>query len=475
MAEGNRKAGRKAPDGGADEADMAEGWRHGLAEGLTKYESMVEAIAHGIQTGELKPGARLPPQRVLARQFGVTVATVTKAIEHASRRGLIVTRTGSGTFVRNKSDADAPEHGDFVDLSLNTSPTIIAASVLQHSLRALATSGEPQKLFGHSPIQGALRNRRAGAAWFALRGLAISPDQVLITQGAHEGLLCTLLALASPGDSVLCERLNYVGLKRIAKLLQLRLIPVEVDHEGLDTTALTRFRRDKSVKAVICTPVTHNPTTANLSRARRAALLRFAREAAIPVIEDDVYGMLAGADAPPLASEWPEGVVIISSLSKSVSPGIRVGYIAAPAPLVSRIRDAMFTLGWTEPSTQAAIASQLIHSGDAFQSTLLHRTEASRRVEIAARALGPRMVTSASTISYHVWVSTGSMPPDTAASDLARMGVLVSTSTQFLVGDGPPDNALRISLGAVPSLYELTPALDAVARVLSTRKPQHSA
>ncbi|QHE91508.1 aminotransferase class I/II-fold pyridoxal phosphate-dependent enzyme [Pandoraea fibrosis] len=472
---GDSKEGGTAGGSVEEMTDTSQGWLNGLTEGLPKYESVVEAIAKGIETGELKPGARLPPQRFLARQFGVTVATVTKAIEHATRRGLIVTKTGSGTFVCRKTVEEPLEHDGFVDLSLNTLPTSVAGPILQHSFRAIATTGEPQQLFGHSPLEGALRNRRAGAAWFALRGLTFSPDQVLITQGAHEGILCTLLALASPGDAVLCERLNYVGLKRIAQLLQLRLIPVDVDHEGLNSTMLWRFLRDKSIKAVVCTPVTHNPTTASLSPPRRAELLRFAREAAIPIVEDDVYGMLAGAHAPPLASEWPEGVVIVSSLSKSVSPGIRVGYVAAPAGLVSRIRDAMSMLGWTEPSTQATIASQLIHSGDAFQSTLLHRMEASRRVAIAARSLGPRMASPSGAPSYHVWVDTGSTPPENAIAELARIGILVSASTQFLIGDGPVDHALRISLGSVASIDALKPALDAVARVLSRRSPPKSA
>lgn len=437
--------------------------------GLSKYQSLVEAIAVGVESGTLKAGARLPPQREIARHFGVTVATVTKAIDLATRRGLVLARAGSGTFICHASDDDnLGERPGFFDLSLNSPPVVIAAPILQRSLAAITTSADVQKLFGYSPIPGSARNRRAGAAWFALRNLTVPAEQILITQGAHEGLICALLALSKPGDTILCERLNYAGLKRIAQLLQLRLVGLEIDSDGIDTAALARFRKDPAVKAIVCTPVTHNPTTATLSRPRRDALLRFARGASIPIVEDDIYGLLAGTETPPLASEWPEGVVVVSSLSKSVSPGIRLGYVAAPPALVSRVQDAMFMLGWTEPSMQAAIASQLIHSGDAFQSTLLHRKEARRRVELAGRILGDFMVTPLDAVTYHIWVRTGHLRPSEITAELYRLGVLVSPSSHFAVDDSSEDAAVRISLGGSSTYDDLRAPLESVARLLTS-------
>ena len=470
------KVGRAVRDDGAQQdsfggsgTDTFIGLTPVVRAGLSKYEAMVEAIAGGIESGALKAGARLPPQRELARYFGVTVATVTKAIDLAARRGLVVARAGSGTFICHASDDDTSgERLNFFDLSLNSPPVVIAAPLLQRSLAAIATSADVPKLFGYSPIPGSARNRRAGAAWFALRNLNVFAEQILITQGAHEGLICALLALAKPGDTILCERLNYAGLKRIAQLLQLRLVGLDVDIDGIDTAAMSRFRKDPTVKAIVCTPVTHNPTTATLSRPRRDALLRFARGASIPIVEDDIYGLLAGTDTIPLASEWPEGVIVVSSLSKSVSPGIRLGYVAAPPALVSRVQDAMFMLGWTEPSMQAAIASQLILSGDAFQSTLLHRKEARRRVELASKILGKFMITPLDAVTYHIWVQTGHLRPSEVTAELYRLGVLVSPSSHFVVDESSEDAAVRISLGGNSTYDELRAPLESVAKVLAS-------
>lgn len=475
----NRRTRKARPHKGATdvrEAVSGHTWAALRPEVGAKYESLVEAIADGVKSGALQAGSRLPPQRELARLFNVTIATVTKAISLAARRGLVVTRTGSGTFVRGASDDDAGEaqRPAFYDLSLNSPPVAIAAPLLQRSLKALSDAGNVETLFGYAPIPGTQANRRAGSAWFALRDLEVPPERILITQGAHEGLICALLAVTEPGDAVLCERLNYAGMIRIAQLLRIRLIGVEVDDEGLVTEQLARHKGDTGVKAVICTPVTHNPTAITMSPARRAALIRFARQASIPIIEDDIYGSLGGAGSPPLATAWPDGVVVVSSLSKSVSPGIRLGYIAAPPPFMSRIRDAMLMLGWTEPAMAAAVASQLIHSGDAFQSTLLHREEAQKRVALAARILGPAMITPKEAIGYHVWVGTGRLQPAEVTAELYRMGVHVSPASHFSIDPRATDSAIRVSLGGVP-LEQLQTPLELLGDVLASARIMPSA
>lgn len=459
---------------GANASDQADeffhAWNPVHRDDLPKYESLVEAIADGIESGALKAGTRLPPQRELARHFNVTVATVTKSIDLATRRGLVVTRSGSGTFISGtpggNETADSHPQG-FFDLSLNSPPVSVVAPVLQRSFTAMAASADIHKLFGYAPIPGTLKNRRAGAAWFALRDLDVLPDQILITQGAHEGLICALLALTEPGDAVLCERLNYAGLIRIAQLLRIRLIGIDVDDEGLDTDQLAQYGGDASIKAIVCTPIVHNPTTATMSAARRAGLVRFAKAASIPIVEDDIYGLLAGSEVAPLAQAWPSGTIVVSSLSKSVSPGIRLGYVAAPASLVSQVRDAILMLGWTEPAMQTAVASHLIHSGDAFRCALLHRDEARKRIALAAKVLGPAMLTSRDAASYHAWVSTGQLQPADVAAELYRTGVLVSPATHFSVDGDGRDMAIRISLGGSASCEELHAPLESLARILS--------
>lgn len=318
------------------------------AECSRKYAVIVSTIEQGIAEGKLLPGMRLPTQREIAKYFNVTIATVTKAINIASRKELVSARAGSGTYINSSphSASQPPLQDDkgLIDFSLNTPPVSITAELLQENLRDMVKVSTGDGVFDYEPIPGSLSNRKAGSAWLSLRGFSVDPDQVLVTQGAHEGLIVALLALTRPGDAILCEQLNYTGLRRIGQLLGLRLIGIELDQEGLDADSIPALIAQHAPKAIVCTPIIHNPTTATLSAPRRLTLIKAARAQVVPIIEDDIYGLFSGNTVLPLATLWPEGVIVVTSLSKTIAPGLRVGYVAAPRSLISRIRDAMFML-----------------------------------------------------------------------------------------------------------------------------------
>lgn len=437
-------------------------------EGGRKYAIIVEAIEQGIVEGKLLPNMRLPTQREIAEYFGVTIATVTKAINIASRKGLVSARAGSGTYIHSSPyptyQPSLQDSQEPIDLSLNAPPVSIVAELLQENLRDMVKSAAADSVFDYEPIPGSVSNRQAGSAWFSLRGFPVDPHQVIITHGAHEGLIITLLALTRPGDAILCEQLNYTGLRRIGQLLGLKLIGIELDEEGLNADSIPSLIAKHSPKAIVCTPATHNPTTATLSAKRRVVLVKAAQEGGVPIIEDDIYGLFAGNNVLPLATLWPEGVVVVTSLSKTIAPGLRVGYVAAPISLTSRIRDAMFMLAWTEPSLQAAIATQLIISGKAEHCLQLHQTEAERRGKIARQLFGSSMSQLQEAPSYHVWVYTGTIRSDDIAAELSRKGILVSPASHFVVSDQfVPPAALRISLGRLSRAEDLKQPLRLVA------------
>lgn len=440
-------------------------------DGATKYLAIATTVEQGIKDGVLLPGMRLPPQRDIANYFDVTIATVTKAISVAMRKGLVLTRAGSGTFIAEQSPppsaAPSNKQTSTQDLSLNAPPASIASEILRANLQELAGAGFGTGLFDYEPIPGATPHRQAGAKWLSLRGLHTSPDNIFVTQGAHEALLTTLSALTQPGDTVLCERLNYTGLKRIGQLLHINLIGVDIDDDGLCVDALPGLIQQHQPKAIICTPVIHNPTTATLSEERKALLVDCARSTNTIIIEDDIYGLFKGNSAPPIATRWPEGTVLITSLSKTIAAGLRIGYLNAPNHLIPRLRDAMFSLGWTAPLLQMSFATRLIESGRAEQCLELQREEANKRVQLAKHILGDSLCTSTDTPTYHVWVETGTRRPGDIAAELYREGIQVSPASHFLVGEGQAPHALRLSLGRAESCLALKLPLKLIAHRLS--------
>ncbi|HYF19522.1 MAG TPA: PLP-dependent aminotransferase family protein [Ramlibacter sp.] len=434
--------------------------------GGTKYLALVEAIEAGIQTGALVAGTQLPAQREIAGFFRTTVATVTKAIGEATRRGLVVARAGSGTYVAPTGGAAGQAGSGLVDLSLNVPPIAATADIVSAALRRVS-QGDASSLFDYAPVAGQPANRQAGADLLALRGVSADAEQVTVTQGAHQGLITALMAVTRPGDVVACERLNYTGLRRIAELLQLRLAGVDTDADGMLAQPLADLLRGGGVKAIVCTPTCHNPTSVTMPARRRGELVKVARAAGVPIVEDDIYGLLCGDGLAPLVALWPEGVLHVTSLSKCVAPGLRIGYVRAPAQLAPRVRDVTLALGWTEPALQAALATELVQSGDAQRCAELHRAEARRRVALAHQVLGEGVATAHQAASYHLWVSTSGARPGEVTAELSRRGILVSSGSHFVVDDSASPHALRISLGGGTSVDRLHGALREIAAVLA--------
>ncbi len=467
-----RKVSRKAAARGAagPEANGASGWMPALRpEGRTKYLSLVEAIREAVEKGELARGARLPSQRALAEHLGVNIATVTKAIAEAGRLGLVSTRHGGGTQVVGDRPAAASadaDDGAVVDLSINIPPVALVKPVLDDVMATLARRRRGDELFDYRAVGGGYRDRVIGGNWIAQRGLKAAPDRLLLTQGAYEGLFAALAALTEPGDVVLCEDLNYTGIRRVGDLCRIGLVGVATDAGGMRPDALEEACRKHAPKAIVCTPVTLNPTTATLDLRRRQAIVAAAKRHAVTIVEDDIYGHLAGDETPPLAALWPEGVVYACSLSKCVAPGLRAGYLAAPERLMSALRDALLLSSWTAPSLQAAVANEMIESGQALSCALAHRAEALRRMALAREVLGAALAAGPAA-TYHAWLR---LPPPwqerDATTAFRRHGVLVSPAQHFVFGKQATPAAVRLSLGAVAEAATLERALRTIASVL---------
>lgn len=435
-----------------------------------KYTGVVEKIADAIAGGEIAEGERLPPHRDLAVRFGVTIATVTKAIGDLTRRGLVIARPGSGTFVAKTVAVDLSGSASMADLSVNYPPLAPVSALLESSLEAITRSSKGAGMLGYEAVGGDLSHRQATASWLARRGIEAHPDNVLVTQGANEGLIAALRATTRHGETVACESVNYAGLRRIADLLGLRLIGIDMDEEGLRPDLLAA-RVASGVTALVCTPVTHNPTATTMGRERRAEILRVAASANLTVIEDDIYGHLAGDRSECLFGLAPERVIYVSSLSKCIAAGLRIGFLAASRSAIGRLREALYTTSWTAPALYADLATDLIVSGRADACVAAQRAEAVARIGLARDVLGPLFPRWQNDPTYHIWIAVqDGQRADEQAAELMRRGVVVSPAHHFAMSEGAIPSALRVGLGAVDAREELVPALAKIATVLGSRR-----
>lgn len=428
-----------------------------------RYLALVEALAEAIRQGELRPGERLPTHRDLAWRIGVNTSTVTRAYGEAARRHLVSGEVGRGTYVLADSREAAlfalkaaGDDGaqDVIDLSTNVPASDTDSSDLGDAIAALARDGVAQAAQDyHSPAL-LRRASAAGAAWLAARGLELRPADVVPCAGAQAALATVLLALLAPGEGVMVEELTFPGVKAAARQFRLPLHGVAMDGEGILPDALDRTARATGAAVLVLVPALQNPTGAVMGEARRRAVAEVARRHALWVVEDDVYGALSGQA--PLAALLPDRSIVVTSLSKTVAPGLRFGLVAGACAPVRSLAQEGHATAWPLAPLMVEVACRWIEDGTAARRAAWQRAEIAARHGQARRALGEAGL-RAGPPSPHAWIPLATASGDAAARCRAA-GVEVVPSEVFAVTREAPEG-VRVSLAAARSRARLAEAL----------------
>jgi DNA-binding transcriptional MocR family regulator len=311
-------------------------WTPTLIQGKPIYLAIADAMADDIKIGTLQPGEKLPPHRDLAWRLKVTVGTVTRAYKEAEIRGLLAGEVGRGSYVRARSgtasiprtDAARP---DLVDLSHSIPPPVITTAEFDAALAHVMREPERLSLLDYTPPEGYARHRQMGARWLIRCGITASDADVVVCAGAHMGLIATMPDIIEAGEAIMAENLNYPSLKPSMKSLGIGTIPLEIDEHGLVPSAFEQAARNGDSRVLYLVPTLQNPTTSTMPRERREAIVEIARRYNITIVEDDIFRLLDERVQPPsFYNLAPERTFYITSLSKALAPGLRVGFIATP-------------------------------------------------------------------------------------------------------------------------------------------------
>jgi DNA-binding transcriptional MocR family regulator len=431
--------------------------REGLAQGRgVKYKRLAEALEKSIGEGLIEPGSKLPPHRLLADSLGVTIGTISRAYGELERVGLVVARVGDGTYVRQRgmermrdvgfrNVSDEPQA--YFDMSRNQPIPGQEAAFLSQGLQALASDPQTlQLLSGYTADGGLPRHREAGAHWLQHQAFAPSAEQVICVNGGQHGLLCVLMALLKPGDTLVTEHLTYPGLISVARMLGIKLIGVGMDDEGLLPQALSDICQHHRVSALYCTPTIQNPTAAVMSVMRREAIAEVCRQNNLLIIEDEAHAVLAQQRPLPLSHFAPERSVLIGSLSKAVSAGLRAGYLHAPLPLIGRLSAAVRGTCWMANPLSMELATAWIENGIAAQLLEQQITEISRRKQLVSGAL-KEVSYKTHLNSPHFWIEVPEpWRASQIAAELKENNYLVATVEAFAVGHAAVPQFIRASV-----------------------------
>ncbi len=460
---------------------------------LPVYRQIAEGIRSAANAGKLPSGFRLPPTRDLARQLGVNRNTVIAAYDLLAAEGRIRSHTGRGTYLVAERPAAAEDPARSIPVrdpwftafsrsvegpgvggllsayrvAISTDGISFAGSYPDRELmpvpefrRAMESvlREDGASLLSYGPTAGHAELREWIAGEMRRRGSRISAEGILVTNGSQQALDLVFRALLDPGDAVVVEDPTYTGALSVLHSLGARLVGVPMDDEGIRPDLLARALERHHPRVLYAQPTFQNPTTRVSSEERRREVLALAARHRCAVVEDDWAGdlRLEGESQPTLhAIDGGDHVIYVSTFSKKLLPGLRVGWVAAPAPVLERLvtLKQIEDCG-TSPLIQAALHA-FLREGGLTEHLLKVRPIYRERRDTMIRALErhfPKGVTSHRPAGgLFLWLT---LPPGLDSSDLhvaARgRGVLFNKGDLFHV-DGGGRRTLRLTYAAVPT------------------------
>jgi DNA-binding transcriptional MocR family regulator len=358
-----------------------------------------------------------------------------------------------------------------IDLGLNYPAAGDADAALGPALTRLAKRRDGWLAL--APYAGIAAHRAAGARWLRTVGLSANEGDVLVCAGVQHGLAATLAALTAPGDAVLTESLTGPGLKAVAATRNLRLVGVACDDEGLLPDALVSACQATEARVLYTMPTLHTPTTTTMPDRRRRAIAEVVRARELIAIEDDAWGFLAGGRVTPLRNFAPDRVVYLTTFSKCLAPGLRVGYAVVPEALQRAIISSIGAIAWVAP-LMAELATRWIDDGTAAAIAQQRVRTARERQRIAERVLGPGLARSALP-TFHHWLALAEpWRVDELVAQAATQGVSLAATDIFMPGRAATPYAIRVCTGTEPDVSRLEQGLRILARMLRAGRMGYS-
>lgn len=443
------------------------GWRpRQLVPEGPRYLALVSALEQDIAEGRLTDGDRLPPHRDLARELELSVGTVSKAYQEAEQRGIVSGHVGQGTFVRRRAAhlASPVAHAP-VNMALNVPAEGRETQILSALFTEVARPRDLAPLLGYHPHGGIRQHREVIAASLSDAAFTVDPARLFLCNGAQHAIDIALRLTAPPGSSILVDAYTYSGFKAIAAAGPFTLVPVDMDDEGLDPQALERACRLFGARVLYCMPTLHSPTARTMSLARRRRIAELAEEFDLTIVEDDVYGFFFPERPVPITALVPERSFYVTSYSKCVAPGFRLGTLTVPPRFEARAELLLHASAWFVAPMLGEAATRLIETGRLDELVRERRRQAKERYRVFAD-----LFPDTERLDFPAFYGWLPLPREWSASSFTAAararGILVTPPIASLVGEGDP-GAVRVCLGAPKDVAALSDALRTLCDIIA--------
>lgn len=466
------------------------------------YRQLCDAFREAIVERRLRGGQRLPSTRTLAAALGISRIPVLNAFEQLLAEGYFESRVGSGTFVSTtlpdeagplQRSAAVRAHGPgarriarrpaallrsapepwlkgFGAFRLSEPALDLFPFPVWARLVARHSRGRRRGALNYGSPMGDLAFRQALAAYLrTARAVRCEAEQIMVVSGSQQALEITARVLLDPGQPVWVEEPGYGGARDALAMAGARLVPVPVDHEGLDVTA--GIRACRRARAALVTPSHQYPLGATLSASRRLQLLDWAQATGSWIIEDD-YDSEYRYESQPIAAlqglDRDARVLYIGTFSKVLFPALRVGYVVVPTDLVDRFSAVREAMDICPPALTSAVLADFIAEGHFARhlrrTSLLYRERRSALVDGLQRRLGSRLRVVGAEAGIHL-VALSDRPGDRALSRRAAADGLWAMPLSACYLGRPSQHGLVLGYGGT-SVADMPAAVERLRRVM---------
>lgn len=426
------------------------------------YKVLARQLEEDIVEGILLPGTKLPPQRELADYLDLNVSTISKAFKVCEMKGLLSASVGSGTFVSYDAVSNAylledtkPTH--LIEMGA-TIPDNDSFEPLIHQLKSMLQEGDYEKWFGYGRAGESIWQKDAAVKLIRRGGFETTVDHILFANGGQNAIAATLASLCKPGDRIGVDEHTYPGLKTVAAMLSVQIVPIKSENDQLSPTAFEDACKNENIKGIYIIPDYHNPMASIMTVENRKRIASVARKYNQFVMEDASYHLLNQSPLPAVASFAPEQVIYIASLSKSLAPGLRLAYVSVPLQYKELISKALYNLNITVSPLLAELTARMIVSNQ-FEGLIQgHQLQNRRRNELLEQYLSNYTCVGDETGVFRWLLLPGKVTGAEFEAFAAKHGVQVYAAER-VVGNSCPKRAVRIAVCAPKTLEELEQGL----------------
>lgn len=470
-------------------------WKPNKEDKMPIYRQIVKYISQKIAAGDWTIGSRLPSQRAMAEVFGVNRSTIVAAMEELISYGILESDFGGGTRVASNTwsllMSQPPDWNKYIQsgpfrANLSTIQTInkmeFEPGYIRIGTGELSPELYPGKLvsrifrrmperipnLGYLGPLGLPELGQALAPWLKKnQGIDVEPSNIMISSGSLQGLQLVSVCMLKRGSNVYTEAPSYLKSLQIFQSAGMKLQGVPLDKEGLQYWNIKEASNDALLYTI---PTYHNPTGTVMSEERRKEVMGFCQKQRMPILEDDAYGQLWLDEKPPasLKSRDKTGSVIyMGTISKTMAPGLRIGWVVGPEAVVYRLGDVKMQTDYGASSVSQWMMTELINSGDYDIYLDFLRKELKARRDHALDALkkyfSDLALWNVPAGGFYIWLRLKhKVSIEKVFQDALKAGILLNPGNVY---DYAENHAIRLSY-AYADPDDLTKALETLAAII---------